>query len=81
MQLMNKTISFARKGKPFYILSANYFENQESVIFVEAYEMDHVREAISGLNTCYQKISMLSIDEMTSIFKNLDSELQRPDVG
>ena len=53
MALMNKQISYTRKNKPFAILSASYVENLENHIFVEAYKIESVREAITGLNNCY----------------------------
>ena len=53
MQLMNKCIYYANRGQPFKILSANYFENQDGVIFVEAYKLDDVREVIQGIKNCY----------------------------
>ena len=53
MALMNKTLHYAKIGKPFAILSATYVENLENFIFVEAFKIDSVREAISGLNFCY----------------------------
>jgi hypothetical protein len=36
----------------------------DSLIFVEAYKQDHVREAIDGLKICYQKIAIVPPEEM-----------------
>lgn len=70
MALMNKMIDFANKGKPFAILSATYVENIENYIFVEAYKIESVRDAISGLSFCYFKIDMLPLNEMTKIYED-----------
>jgi len=61
MALMNKQISYTRKNKPFAILSATYVENLENHIFVEAYKIESVREAITGLSNCYQRIDIVSL--------------------
>lgn len=53
MALMNKCIDYATRGQPFSIISASYLENLENHIFVEAYKIENVREAISGLNFCF----------------------------
>jgi len=70
MALMNKMIDFANKGKPFAILSATFVENLENFIFVEAYKIESVREAISGLAFCYMKIDILPLNEMTKIYED-----------
>ena len=63
-------------------MSVSYLENLESVIFVEAFKIEHVREAIEGLKDCYSgKIAMLPPDEMTNIYASLDKQLQRPSEG
>lgn len=72
MAILNKNIHFTKMNKPFAVISASYLESLENVIFVEAYKIEHVREAIDGLNMCYQKISILNPDEMTKIYENLD---------
>ena len=56
MALLNKQIQYTKNGKPLQILSATHVNNQENCIFVEAYKLEHVREAIEGLNFCYQKV-------------------------
>ena len=53
MSLMNKQVYYAARDKPLAILSVSYLENLESVIFVEAFKLEHVREAIEGLKDCY----------------------------
>lgn len=80
MSLMNKQIAYTRKGKPFAILSAVHVNNIENSIFVEAYKLESVREAIEGLNYCYQKIDQLPLAEMTKIFEN-QIELEKPQTG
>ena len=79
MALMNKMVDFSTKGKPLSILSATYVENIENYIFVEAFKIESVREAIEGLAFCYFKIDILPLEEMTKIYENQDSMLQRPD--
>ena len=81
MALMNKMISYASKGKPFAILSATHVENLENFIFVEAYKIENIREAIDGLSFCYMKIDILPLKEMTKIYENQDALLIRPEVG
>jgi len=70
MALINKQTQFTRIGKPLAILSATHINNLENCIFVEAYKLEHVREAIEGLNFCYQKVDQLPLAEMTKIFEN-----------
>ena len=70
MALMNKQIDYAKKGLTFSIISATYLDNIENFIFVEAHKIDSVREAINGLNFCYQKIDILGEDEMTKIYED-----------
>jgi hypothetical protein len=82
MSIMNKQCYYSGKGKPLAILSVTYLENLESVIFVEAFKIEHVREAIEGLKDCYSgKVVMLPPDEMTNIYAALDKQLQRPEAG
>jgi len=81
MALMNKMIDYAKKGKPFAILSASYIENLENFIFVEAYKIESVRDAISGLAFCYMKVDILPLNEMTKIYEDTDSALVRPTEG
>jgi len=78
---MNKMIDYAERNSPFEILSATYVENLENFIFVEAYKINSVREAINGLNFCYQKIDILPLNEMTKIYEDQDSQLVRPKQG
>jgi hypothetical protein len=68
--LLNKQIAFAMRGSPFDILSATYVDGVENFIFVEAFKIESVREAIAGLDFCFQKIEILPLDEMTSIYEN-----------
>ena len=70
MALMNKCIDYASRKQPFSIISASYLENLEQHIFVEAYKIENVREAISGLNFCFQKVAIVPLSEMTKIFED-----------
>lgn len=67
---MNKSADFAISGKPLSILSATYVENIENFIFVEAFKLDHVKEAIDGLNFCYFKIDMVPLHDMTKLYED-----------
>lgn len=80
MALMNKQVYYTRNGKPLSILSAIHIPNVENCIFVEAYKLESVREAIEGLNFCYHKINQLPLEEMTKIFDN-QTELDLPVEG
>ena len=68
--LMNKMIYYAQENNPFAILSATYVENLENFIFVEAYKIESVREAINGLSFCYQKIDHVPLNEMPKIYED-----------
>ena len=46
MSFMNKMIDYADIDKPFSILSASYIEKIENLVFVEAYKIESVRQAI-----------------------------------
>lgn len=81
MALMNKMVDFANKGTPLAILSATFVENIENFIFVEAYKINSVKEAIEGLTFCYFKIDILPLEEMTKIYEDQDSQLVRPVIG
>jgi transcription antitermination factor NusG len=81
MALMNKVIDFATKGKPLTILSATYAENIENFIFVEAYKIESVKEAIEGLHFCYFKIEMVNLNEMTKLYEDQDQNLSMPEEG
>ena len=72
MALMNKSIAYAKEGKPLAIISATYVENLENFIFVEAYKDSDVKEAIEGLNFCFMKMDILPINEMTKIYEDQD---------
>ncbi len=73
MALMNKCIDFKFRGQPLSIISASYLENLENHIFVEAYKIENVREAINGLNFCYPRINLVPLDEMTRIYEDKNS--------
>lgn len=73
MALMNKMVDYTKRGKPLSILSATYLENTEQHIYVEAYKIENVREAINGLAFCFMKIDYLPLDEMTKLYQNTDN--------
>ena len=73
MALMNKIIAYTKRGTPLSILSATYLENIDQHIYVEAYKLENVREAINGLAYCFMKIDILPLDEMTKIYQNSDN--------
>ena len=75
---MNKMIHYAKKNSPFAIMTATYVENLENFIFVEAHKIDSVREAITGLNFCYQKIDHVPLTETTKIFEDQAAQLEKP---
>ena len=81
MALMNKMVDYAKNFNPLSIISATFVENIENFIFVEAYKMESVKEAIEGLQFCYFKIDILPLEEMTKIYENQDSMLVRPEHG
>ena len=78
MALMNKSAEYAKQKRPLSILSATWAENIDNFIFVEAYKIDSVRDAINGLTFCYQKIDILPLNEMTKVYDNQDSQIARP---
>ena len=78
MALMRKMIYHARHANPLAILSATNVENLENFIFVEAYKIESVREAISGLAVCYQKIDRVPLHEMTKIYEDQEARLVWP---
>ena len=45
MALLNKSIDFARRGKPLSILTVTTNDSTEGWIFVEAFKETHVRQA------------------------------------
>lgn len=73
MALMNKSVHFAMKGKPLEILSATCAENVENYIFVEAFRKHSVEEAVQGLNFVLNKVEMLSLNEMTKLYEDLNT--------
>ena len=46
MQLMKKMIDYAARVTPLSIISATYKEGLDQYIYVEAYKIENVREAI-----------------------------------
>ena len=71
MQLMNKSIDFAQKGRPLMILSATCSENADQWIYVEAFKDKHVRDAVKGLSSIFGgKIMALNHEEYPVIYRN-----------
>ena len=69
MSLINKSIDFAKKGKPLSILSATWSQNVEGFIYVEAFKEIHVHEAISGLSAILGgKAVLVDFSEMPGIY-------------
>ena len=69
MALLNKTVDFAKRLQPLGIVSVTQVDNNEGYIFVEAYSRKCVLDAIAGLNFCYAKITMLSLNEMPKLYE------------
>lgn len=59
-------------------MSATFVEHIENFIFVEAFKIESVKEAIDGLNYCYFKIDIVPLEEMTKIYESQDSTIERP---
>lgn len=71
MQLMNKSIEFAKRGKHLSILSVTCTEKVEGFIYVEAFKEIHVKEAIKGLSVILGgKCLLVSKEEMPGIYQN-----------
>jgi len=69
MQLMNKSIDYAKKGKHLSILSVTCTEKVEGFIYVEAFKEIHVREAIQGLSAILGgKLLLVTKEEMPGIY-------------
>lgn len=68
MSVMNKMIYHASNGKPLAAISATYVKKLENFIYIEAHKKEHVREAIEGLQVCYQKVEILSKDDMVKLY-------------
>ena len=69
MALLNKSVDFAKRLQPLGIVSVTQADNNEGYIFVEAYKSECVSKAIAGLNFCYAKITMLSLNEMPKLYE------------
>jgi len=77
MQLMNKSIDFAKKGKHLSILSVTCTEKVEGFVYVEAFKEIHVREAITGLsNILGGKLLLVTKEEMPGIYHNDRPQIQ-----
>jgi len=71
MQLMNKSIDFARRGKHLSILSVTCTDKVEGYIYVEAFKDIHVREAVKGLSVVLgNKCILVPQEEMPVIYQN-----------
>ena len=69
MALLNKSVDYAKRLKPLGIVSVTQADNNEGYVFVEAHKSESVSEAIAGLNFCYGKITMLSLNEMPKLYE------------
>jgi transcription elongation factor SPT5 len=71
MQLMNKSIDFAQRGKHLSILSVTCTDKVEGYVYVEAFKDIHVREAVKGLSVFLgNKCMLVPAEEMTGIYQN-----------
>lgn len=71
MQLMNKSIDFAKRGKHLSILSVTCTDKVEGYIYVEAFKDIHVREAVKGLSVILgNKCILVPQEEMPVIYQN-----------
>lgn len=71
IQLMNKSIEFARQAKHLSILSVTCTEKVEGFIYVEAFKEIHVKEAITGLSVIMgNKCMLVQPEEMPGIYQN-----------
>lgn len=70
MAILNKSVDFARRGKPLEILSATCADNVDNYIFIEAFRKNSVLEAVAGLNFCLGRIEIISLNEMTKIYES-----------
>ena len=70
MALLNKSIDFARQGRPLSILSATSSDSTEGYIFVEAFKEIHVKEACKDLHFIFNQFILLPTEQMTSVFQN-----------
>ena len=69
LQLMNKSIDFARRGKHLSILSVTCTEKVEGFIYVEAFKEIHVKEAIVGLSVILGgKCLLIQNEEMPGLY-------------
>jgi len=73
MALLNKSVDFAQKGKPLEILSATSVDHIENYIFIEAFRKHSVSEAINGLNFFLNSMELLSLNEMTKLYEDLNA--------
>jgi len=80
--LINKAMDYAEHGRPLEILSSTWTENVDDYIFVEAFKRASVVEAIAGLNFFYNKIDIISLNEMPKIFEtHQQSQKSLPKAG
>ena len=66
--LLNKSIDFARKGRPLSILSVTSSDSTEGYIFVEAFKEIHVKEACANLHFIFNQYILLPTEQMTSVY-------------
>jgi len=70
VQLLRKAVDHLNNQKPFMILSAFHCEKSQGCLYVEAYNMAHVKTLIHGITGVYRKgIEMIPYKEMTQLLK------------
>eukprot|EP00347_Sterkiella_histriomuscorum_P019259 403342330 len=70
IQLLRKAFDFLNHEKPFMILSIFNCDKTQGCLYIEAYNMSHVKSIIQGMTGIYkQKIDMIPYKEMTQLLK------------
>ena len=70
MALINKSIDFARQGRPLSILSVTSSESTEGWIYVEAFKEIHIKQACENLHFTLNKYILLPQEQMTEVYEN-----------
>jgi transcription elongation factor SPT5 len=66
VQLLKKAVDYLNNHKPFMILSVFNCERSHGVIYIEAYNMSHVKSFIDGITGIFRRgIEMIPYREMT----------------
>eukprot|EP01012_Entosiphon_sulcatum_P013805 TRINITY_DN18998_c0_g1_i1.p1 TRINITY_DN18998_c0_g1~~TRINITY_DN18998_c0_g1_i1.p1 ORF type:complete len:660 (-),score=109.95 TRINITY_DN18998_c0_g1_i1:8-1987(-) len=70
MRLLQKVFNAERIGRPLGVKSIIAVDHLKEYIYIEAYKLDHVQAAISGIHDIYRsKISLVPLEQMTLIFR------------